>query len=451
MRTDTVEIDTARQPPGLRFAPRFNVAVPFIDRHLEEGRGDKAAIRTMNGDVTYAALAADVNRYAAALVRLGLRPGERVLMVVKDCPAFFYLFWGAIKAGVVPVPVNTLLRQASYAFMLEDSGAAALVYSREFAGEVEPAVAAAARAPRHVLETEGGDPSLATLAAACEPRFDAVATTAEDDCFWLYSSGSTGSPKAAVHRHRHMVVSSQRFGVETLGIRPDDVCYSEAKLFFAYGLGNNMTFPLWVGATAVLNEQRPGPATSFPLIARFRPTLYFGVPTLYAAYLAHFAQEKPDLSSVRQCVSAGEALPAEILRRWRDETGISILDGIGSTEALHIFISNRADDIRPGSSGRLVPGYRARIVERAWHRRRRRRERAPDHFRRLDGALLLEQSGAHRDHHGRRLARHRRHLSPRRPGIFLLLRPQRRHAEGRRHLVLAVRDRVEADRAPGDR
>jgi acyl-coenzyme A synthetase/AMP-(fatty) acid ligase len=160
-----------------------------------------------------------------------------------------------------------------------------------------------------------------------------------------------------------LVVTSQLFGTETLRIVSDDICYSEAKLFFAYGLGNNMSFPLWVGATAVLNEHRPGPATSFPIIERLRPTLYFGVPTLYAAYLQHFAKEKPDLSSLRRCVSAGEALPAEILRRWHQETGLWILDGIGSTEALHIFISNTPDDIRPGSSGRVVPGYRARILD----------------------------------------------------------------------------------------
>ena len=363
MQDSTVEVDVSGRSPRLRFAPRFNVAVPFIDRHLSEGRGAKVAIRTADSAVTYADLAANVDRCANALVRLGLKHGERVLMVVKDCPAFFYLFWGAIKAGIVPVPLNTLLRSNSYAFMIDDSGAAALVYSPEFAGEVEPAITAATQRPRYVLRTEGEGQSLATLIAQSPPKFEAVPATAEDDCFWLYSSGSTGSPKGAVHRHRDMVVSSQRFGVETLGIREDDIFYSEAKLFFAYGLGNNLTFPLWVGATAVLNDQRPGPASSFPLIERHHPTLYFGVPTLYAAYLQHFAKEKPDLSSIRFCVSAGEALPAEILRRWHEETGLWILDGIGSTEALHIFISNTPGDIKPGASGLVVPGYRARIVD----------------------------------------------------------------------------------------
>jgi len=361
MSSNTVEIDTRQRPSRLVFAPRFNVVVPFVDRHVAEGRGAKAAIRTTQGDVSYAQLAANVSRCAVALRRLGLGPGERMLMIVNDSPAFFYLFWGAIRASIIPVPLNTLLRHSSYTFIIDDSGAAAIVYSPEFAGEVKIGIAHAVHPPRVALQTDGDDSSLEILLDQCEPKFEAVAATADDDCFWLYSSGSTGPPKGAVHRHRDMVVTSQHFGVETLGVGPSDVCYSEAKLFFAYGLGNNLTFPLWVGATAVLNKERPGPATSFALIERLRPTLYFGVPTLYSAYLQHFAKEKPDLSSIRLCVSAGEALPAEILRRWREETGLVILDGIGSTEALHIFISNTAKDIKPGSSGRVVSGYRACI------------------------------------------------------------------------------------------
>jgi benzoate-CoA ligase family protein len=363
MQGGTVARDGAHEAAPLRVGSGFNVAIPFIDRHIGEGRGAKTAIRTVDGDVSYAELAANVDRCAQALARLGLRPGERLLMVVKDCPAFFYLFWGAIKAGIVPVPLNTLLRHDTYAFMIADSGAAAIVYSGEFAAEVEAGVSGADRPPRRILTVDGEKASLTALMAKCPAQFDALMAGADDDCFWLYSSGSTGAPKAAVHRHRDMVVTSQRFGVETLGVRPDDVCYSEAKLFFAYGLGNNMTFPLWVGATAVLNGERPGPATSLPIIERFRPTLYFGVPTLYASYLQHFGNERPALSSIRLCVSAGEALPAEILRRWRETTGLTIVDGIGSTEALHIFISNRPDDVRPGSSGRVVPGYQARILD----------------------------------------------------------------------------------------
>ena len=363
MHSNIVEIDAAQRPTRLRFPSSFNVAVAFIDRHVVEGRGPKVAIRALDGDVTYAQLAANVDRCAAALVRLGLGRGERLLMVVKDCPAFFYLFWGAIKAGIVPVPLNTPLRRTNYSFMIDDSAAAALFYSPEYAEEVEPAVAAAAHPPRFVLRTEGPGPSLRTLSGESPADFAAVPAAPEDDCFWLYSSGSTGRPKAAVHRHRDMVVTSQLVGVDIFGLGSQDICYSEAKLFFAYGLGNNMTMPLWVGATAVLNEHRPGPATSFPIIERFRPTVYFGVPTLYAAHLQAIDKDRPDLSSIRLCVSAGEALPAEILRRWHEKTGLWILDGIGSTEALHIFISNTPDDIKPGASGRPVPGYRARIVD----------------------------------------------------------------------------------------
>ncbi len=363
MQDNGIAIDRSTDPASLSFSPRFNAAVPFIDRHVREGRGAKAAIRTLEGDVTYAELAENVNRAAAGLTALGLAPGDRILLAIKDCPDFFYAYWGAIKAGFVPVPVNTLLRFDTYAFMIEDSGASAVIYSPEYANEFGRALDASFHKPRHVLLTEGAANAFADLLAKASTRFDAVAASADSDCFWLYSSGSTGRPKGTVHRHRDMVVSSQYYGVETLGVREDDICYSEAKLFFAYGLGNNLTFPLWVGATAVLNAGRPGPASSLPILARFKPTLYFGVPTLYAAYLANIATAKPDLSAVRWCVSAGEALPGDILKRWREATGLWILDGIGSTEALHIFISNRPDDIRPGSSGTPVPGYRAKILD----------------------------------------------------------------------------------------
>ena len=359
MQSNSVAVHRSTRPATLVFSPSFNVAVPFIDRHLTEGRGDKIAIRAANGDVTYAQLAANVNRTARTLTRLGLSQGDRVLMIVKDCPAFFYVFWGAIKAGFIPVPLNTLLRADTYQFMIENSEAGAVIYSPEYAAEAGPALAAAVHKPPHVLLTD----DFLERAASASPVFDAVPATADADCFWLYSSGSTGRPKGTVHRHRDMVVSSQYYGVDTLGIKESDVCYSEAKLFFAYGLGNNMTFPLWVGATAVLNAARPGPDSSFPIIDRCKPTLYFSVPTAYAAFLAHFPKAKPDFSSVRWCVSAGEALPAEILKRWHDATGLWILDGIGSTEALHIFISNRPGDIREGASGRPVHGYRAKILD----------------------------------------------------------------------------------------
>ena len=344
----------------LDFATPFNAAVPFIDRHIGEGRGAKPAILTTEGgEVGYARLAAEVNRYGNALKGLGIAAGERVLMVVKDCPEFFFVFWGAIKAGIVPVPLNTLLTGKDYAYMIDDSAAAAIVWSPEYDGAVGEALAQADHAPAHLLPQDRA----AALAAAAPDALEPYPSEAGDDCFWLYSSGSTGFPKGTIHRHRDMVVTSRQYGVDVLGVREDDICFSAAKLFFAYGLGNAMTFPLWVGATAVLAAERPAPQMTFDIFDRFRPTLYFGVPTLYAAQLAAIdGGAACDMASVRWCVSAGEALPADIFRRWRDQTGTTILDGIGSTEALHIFISNRPDMQKPGTSGRTVPGYEARIV-----------------------------------------------------------------------------------------
>ncbi len=363
MREHSVSVDRSTTPSTLAFAQTFNVAVPFIDRHLEEGRAGKVAIRSGAGEVTYGQLAANVNRAGNALRGMGMARGERVLMMVKDCPEFFYLFWGAIKAGIVPVPVSTLLRAADYTFLLEDSGCAACVYSPEFAAEVVPAVEAADPGPAHRVATEGEGTTLTSLMAEASDELDPAPATATDDCFWLYSSGTTGTPKGAVHAHRNMVVTSQVYGAEILGVGEGDVCFSAAKLFFAYGLGNAMTFPLWVGASSVLLPGPPTPETTFDIIEAFKPTIFFGVPTLYAAQLKALESETRDLSSLRACVSAGEALPAAIYRRWKERVGVDILDGIGSTEALHIFISNRPDDIKPGSSGRIVPGYQARILD----------------------------------------------------------------------------------------
>ena len=363
MDDHTVAVDASQTPTAVTFTDVFNVAVPFIDRHVTEGRGAKVAIRDAAGDVTYATLAAAVNRAGNALAALGLDPGDRVLMVVKDCPAFFYLFWGAIKAGFVPVPLNTLLRAPDYRFVIENSRATCIVWSPEFGGEVEPALAEAAHRPAHALPAKGEDDSFSSRLAAASDTLAPAPATADDPAFWLYTSGSTGTPKGGVHRHRDMVVTSQYFGVDTLGITADDIHFSAAKLFFAYGLGNAMTFPLWTGGTAVLLDARPTPETTFATIGAFRPTIYYGVPTLYAAQLQALEGAAPDLSSLRLCVSAGEPLPAPILERWRASTGLDIVDGIGTTEILHIFISNRPGVVVPGTSGTPVPGYEARLVD----------------------------------------------------------------------------------------
>jgi benzoate-CoA ligase family protein len=256
----------------------------------------------------------------------------------------------------VAVPPNTLLRAPDYAYMFEDSGCKLVVYSAEFAGEIEPALK---QVPVKALTVDAFLADMAKASDKLEPHLAAPT----DDCFWLYSSGSTGRPKGAVHAHRDMVVTSELYGVRVLGVTEQDICYSAAKLFFAYGMGNAMTFPLWTGGTAILDDRRPTPATTFENIDRFKPTIYYGVPTLYAALLVALDAAPRKLASVKACVSAGEALPADMFRRWKEKTGTVILDGIGSTECLHIFIGNSLKDHRPGTSGKPVPGYEVRILD----------------------------------------------------------------------------------------
>ena len=365
MGDHTISVDTSQSPTVLTYSDNFNVAVPFIDRHIEEGRADKVVIRTnRDRQVTYGELAENVNRTGNVLLSQGIKPGERCLMMVKDCPEFFYVFWGAIKAGIIAVPINTLLRSKDYTFMIDDSASTGIVYSPEFAAEVEPALEAASNKPGCRIVVEGDGETLVSLMAEASADLDPAPATATDDCFWLYSSGTTGSPKGTVHSHRDIPVTCQYFDVDTLTGGTDDICFSAAKLFFAYGLGNGMNFPLWVGGSTVLFDGPPTPAATFEMIEKFKPTLYFGVPTLYAAQLQALAGDaSPDLSSLRYCVSAGEALPGDIYHRWKEQVGVDILDGIGSTEALHIFIANRPGDIKPGTSGRIVAGYDARILD----------------------------------------------------------------------------------------
>ncbi|MAF48104.1 MAG: benzoate--CoA ligase [Rhodospirillaceae bacterium] len=358
---DWVTVDKSQCPSKFHFADTFNCASVFIDRHPEEGRAEKAAIRTVDESVSYGQLAERVNRCGNALRDLGIAPGERALLVVKDSPEFFYLVWGAIKAGIVPVALNTLLRDSDYQFMIEDSECAAIFFSPEYAANVESAAGLSRPSPRQVIATTGAG-ALADLMQAASPELASHPARADDDCLWLYSSGSTGKPKGVVHAHKDSVIVAQLFAAETQGIVEDDVIFSAAKLFFSYGFGNAMLFPLWLGATAVLSDQVPTPEMTFEIIERFRPTVYFGVPTLYARQLAEIDQLHPDLSSIRLAVSAGEPLPPALYRGWIEKTGTPILDGIGSTEVHHIFISNTPTDHQPGSAGRPVPGYQVMLT-----------------------------------------------------------------------------------------
>ncbi len=364
MQKNTIKINSSVIPSQIEFSSVFNVSEIFIDRHIKEGRKDKVAIITTDGiEVTYGELFENVNKSGNLLKRLGLKKGDRILMMVKDSPEFFYLFWGAIKAGIVPVPINTLLRSKDYAFIIQDSACSGVVYSPEFSKEVERAISKVSHKLVFSLVTIGGLKCFMEEILLESSELVANSATPTDDCFWLYSSGTTGKPKGAVHSHKSMVITSQLYGKYILGVCEDDVCFSAAKLFFAYGLGNGMTFPLWSGAKCILFSGRPNPESTFDVIESFKPSLFFGVPTLFASQLHSLETNSCDFSSLRMSISAGEALPANILNRWKEKTGTEILDGIGSTEALHIFISNRLNDIRPGSSGLLVPGYNAKIVD----------------------------------------------------------------------------------------
>ena len=355
-----------------RFPTLGNAASLFVDRNVDEGRGERLAILYQDKQLTYRQVQEMVNRTGNLLRGLGVQPEQRVALILLDGPEFAATFFGAIKAGIVPVPLNTNLRAADYRFYLEDTRAPVAVVSQNLLPELDP-VLSGLRYLRHVVVVDAPEALTGAPGPVARPRYEDLLAAAagklepeprspDDAAFWLYSSGTTGSPKGAVHLQHDMIVSCELYARAVLGIGEGDRCYSVARLFFAYGLGNALYFPFWVGASTVLDPGRPEPRRVFEIVARRRPSLFFSVPTSYAALLAAQAPDV-DFSSVRLCVSAGEALPAAIYQRWRDRYGVEILDGIGSTEVGHIFISNRAGEVRPGSSGTVLSGYEARIVD----------------------------------------------------------------------------------------
>jgi benzoate-CoA ligase len=344
----------------------FNVATWFVDRNVAEGRGARPAFHYEGRVLTYADVQDLANRTGNALRELGVGMEDRVWMCCLDAPEFLGTFWGAIKLGAIPIPSNTLLRAADYVYFLRDSRAKVAVVSAALLPEVGPALG---QSPwlRHVLVAggpAGQHQGWEDLVGEASARLEAAPTSRDDAAFWMYSSGSTGFPKGAVHLHHDMVVCHETYARQVLGIRETDKVYSAAKLFFAYGLGNAGYFPMGAGAQSVLYPGRPTPDAVFEILTKHRPTLFFGIPTLYAAMLAvKDAEKRFDLSALRLCVSAGEALPDELYKRWQERFGVEIIDGIGTTEILHIFLSNRPGQARPGSTGKAVPGYEAVIVD----------------------------------------------------------------------------------------
>lgn len=357
--------DYSVSPPTIDIPDEYNAAYDLIERNLQAGRAGKVAYIDDSGSYTYAELDERVNRFANALAGLGLHMEQRVLLFLLDTIDFPVAFLGAIKAGIVPVAVNTLLTPADLEYMLNDSRARALVISAPLLPGVKSLVG---RLPflKHVI-VSGGDAgehlAMSALLANAQPRFEAAQTRAEDMCFWLYSSGSTGTPKGTVHVHSSMIQTAELYARPILGIQENDVVFSASKLPFAYGLGNSLSFTLAVGATAVLMAERPTPAAMFARLRKHRPTIFYTIPTAYAAMLASPELPRRDELRLRRCVSAGEALPEDIGRRWSAHFGVDILDGIGSTEMLHIFLSNRPGEVKYGTTGKPVPGYEVRIVD----------------------------------------------------------------------------------------
>jgi benzoate-CoA ligase family protein len=359
------------QPPALRahgpagaVARNFNFAADIIKKNLNAGRADKPAFIDNRKSWTYGELSDRVERFGHAIRSLGIRREERMLMCLLDSIDWPTAFLGAIKSGVIPVPVNTLMTEDDYEFLLNDSRARLLVVSEQLYVKFEKAIRGAENLTVVISGSNTHDHfRLNDLLAAASTDPWTAPTIRDEICFWLYTSGSTGKPKGAVHTHASLALTNEFFGKPFVGITESDICYSVAKLFFAYGLGNALTFPMSAGATTVLLPDRPTPELVTDILKKHGVTVFYAVPTFYAGYLASSGALNREESRLRRCISAGEALPADVGRRWSQKYGVDILDGIGSTEMLHIFLSNRSSDVRYGTTGKPVPGYDVRLID----------------------------------------------------------------------------------------
>ena len=343
----------------------YNAAVDLLDRNLTPDRASRIAVIDESGSHSYSELAERVNQCGNGLRELGLQPEQRVLLCLYDSIDFPACFLGAIKTGIIPVPINTMWSAADYTYVLSDSRARAAIVSEPRLPAMLEAVQVSGWQGNIIVAGDGSGayPELARLMASASGRCEPYPTRPDDPCFWLYSSGSTGRPKGAVHVHTSLVKTAELYGQGVLGINADDRIYSAAKLFFAYGLGNALTFPFAVGATSILFAGRPKPPEVNRILRQQQPSVFFGVPTLFSSLLA-----SPDLPgrgehALRLCGSAGEALPEPVGRAWTERTGVEIIDGVGSTEMLHCFLGNRPGAVRYGTSGVPVPGYRLRLID----------------------------------------------------------------------------------------
>ena len=342
---------------------KYNAAYDLINRNILSNPDKIAFIDNNNNKITYNELFIKVKTFAQSIRNIDINPNDRVLVCMDDSINYPIVFLGLIWAGVIPICINTMLPVKDYQYMIKDSEAKAIIISSHLISKFKTIEDENSNL-LFIYDSDKGDLNLDLLIQKNNKTMEIHNESFEKDiAFWLYSSGSTGSPKGTLHMHKSLIETASNYAKEILKINKHDICFSAAKLFFAYGLGNALTFPMSVGATAILMSDRPTPESVSHIIQKNAVTLFFGVPTLYAAQLQALESKKVDFSSLRQCISAGEALPPDIFRRWKEKTGTMILDGIGSTELLHIFISNRPDDLKPGTSGKLVPGYEGRIVD----------------------------------------------------------------------------------------
>ncbi len=344
----------------------YNAAVDFVDRHVAEGRGDKVAFIDPSRNLTYGELRDSAARIGPMLARMGIEPESRIALVLLDTVDFPVLFWGAIRAGVIPVLVNTRLTVDQYRYLFEDSRAKAVFVSAALLPDIEEA-AKDLPTVKGIVVVGGGPASLPRLDSLLAAENEGAAparTVADEVAYWLYSSGTTGMPKGVMHVHSSPKIMAQSAGQRRIGYRESDVIFSAAKLFFAYGLGNAMICPMWVGATSVFYPERPTPQTVFETLRSYQPTMFFGVPTLYASILADSGCRPDNMSrQLRLCFSAGEPLPSHVGAAWKERFGLDIVNGVGSSEMGHLFLTNLPDSVEYGTSGIPVDGFKLRLVD----------------------------------------------------------------------------------------
>jgi acetyl-CoA synthetase len=439
---------------GFAIPTQYNASRILYD-NLANGHGDRPALIGPAGTRSYAELCAEASQWGHGLQALGLTRGDRVLMFLDDTPAYPAAFFGAVRAGFVPLLINTLTPPDLLQFYLSDSGASVAVADADFCARFD-AVDGKDTQLRTLIVTNGsaGDHAVPDTIVAQPWLRDFATDLAEAEthrnemAFWMYSSGSTGRPKGIVHLQHDMAYSEAAFARNVLELKPDDICFSVPKIFFAYGFGNSITFPFSAGAATLLLPGQPKPAAIFEAIARFRPSVFFGLPTLYTSLTKAEGAAQTDFSSLRMALSAAEVLSAEVFNGWKTLTGLEIVEGLGSTEVLHIYLSNRPDKKKPGAAGLRVPGYEIALRDKDG---REVGDNGRDFVgpRRFQHAAVLEPTGQiGRDRPRGRLDLYRRPLRARRRRFSLLPRPRRRPHQDLRPMGLSARSRAVPRRTP---